>query len=97
MKTAIHPTYTHTAKVICLTCGNTFTTGSTLDEIKVEVCSNCHPFFTGKQNLIDTAGRVDRFKKMVERSGSDKPLRSKRTKLAAKKARKVAKASKDEA
>ncbi len=96
MKTAIHPTYTHEAKVMCTTCNTTFTTGSTLEEIKVEVCSNCHPFYTGKQNLIDTAGRVDRFKKLVDRSGSDTSARSKRTKLAAKKARKVAKASKDE-
>ncbi len=71
-------------------------TGSTLEELKVEVCSNCHPFYTGKQNLVDTAGRVDRFQKLVKRSGSEAPLRSKRTKLAAKKARKVAKASKDD-
>ncbi len=96
MQTAIHPTYTHTAKVTCLTCGTTFTTGSTLEDIKVEVCSHCHPFYTGKQNLVDTAGRVDRFQKLVQRSTTDKPRRSKRTKLAEKKARKVAKATKDE-
>lgn len=95
MQTAIHPTYTHQAKVTCLTCGTTFATGSTVDEIKVEVCSNCHPFYTGKQNLVDTAGRVDRFHKLVGRSSSDKPRRSKRTKLTEKKARKVAKATKD--
>lgn len=94
MKSGLHPTYTHTAKVTCA-CGHTFTTGSTLEELSVEVCSNCHPFFTGKQNLVDTAGRVDRFKKLVERSGTT-PVRSKKAKLEAKKAKKVAKASRDE-
>lgn len=94
MKTGIHPTYTHEAKVTCA-CGNSFTTGSTVAELQVEVCSNCHPFFTGKQNLVDTAGRVDRFKKLVERSGTT-PVRSKRAKLEAKKAKKVAKATRDE-
>lgn len=96
MKTAIHPTYTHQAQVICA-CGHTFTTGSTQEELRVEVCSNCHPFYTGKQNLVDTAGRVDRFKRMTEKSGTGGGvLRSKRAKLDAKKARKVAKASKEE-
>lgn len=94
MKTGIHPTYTHKAKVTCA-CGHSFVTGSTLEELSVEVCSNCHPFFTGKQNLVDTAGRVDRFKKLVERSGTT-PIRSKRAKLEAKKAKKVAKATRDE-
>ncbi len=94
MKTSIHPTYTHDAKVVCA-CGKTFVTGSTVDLLSVEVCSNCHPFFTGKQNLVDTAGRVDRFKKLVERSGTT-PVRSKRVKLEAKKAKKVAKATREE-
>ena len=62
MKEGIHPTY-HQAKVICGGCGATFTTGSTLDEIRVGVCSACHPFYTGKQKLVDAEGRVDRFKK----------------------------------
>jgi len=61
MKEKIHPTY-NLANVICA-CGNTFQTRSTLKEIKVEICSNCHPFYTGKQKLIDTAGRVDKFYK----------------------------------
>ncbi|RLB42039.1 MAG: 50S ribosomal protein L31 [Deltaproteobacteria bacterium] len=61
MKEGIHPTY-HTAKVKCA-CGNEFETGSTLKEIKVEICSKCHPFFTGKQKLVDSAGRVERFKR----------------------------------
>ncbi len=94
MKASIHPAYTRQAVVSCA-CGNSFTTGSTVEKLQVEVCSNCHPFFTGKQNLIDTAGRVDRFQKMVARSGRA-TLRSKRAKLAAKKARKVAKATRDE-
>jgi len=60
MKKDIHPEY-HRTKVHCA-CGAEFETGSTLPEIKVEICSQCHPFFTGKQKLIDTAGRVERFK-----------------------------------
>ncbi len=95
MKTAIHPTYTHAAKVTCA-CGNTFVTGSTLEELRVEICSNCHPFYTGKQNLVDTAGRVDRFTKLISKSGAGKTVRSKREKLATKKAKKVAKATRDE-
>ena len=61
MKEGIHPNY-KTVNVKCA-CGNTFETGSVLDEIKVEICSECHPFFTGKQKFIDKGGRVDRFKK----------------------------------
>jgi large subunit ribosomal protein L31 len=61
MKKEIHPEY-HKALVHCA-CGHEFETGSTLKEIKVEICSQCHPFFTGKHKLIDTAGRVERFKK----------------------------------
>lgn len=96
MKASIHPTYVHTAVVTCA-CGHTFTTGSTVPDIRVEVCSNCHPFYTGKQNLVDTAGRVDRFKKIMEKSDrGGRPLRTKRAKLEAKKARKVAKATKEE-
>ena len=60
MKEGIHPTYFPQAKVACA-CGNTFTTGSTVEEIQVELCSNCHPFYTGKQKLIDTARRVEKF------------------------------------
>lgn len=60
MKIDIHPAY-HQAKVVCASCGNTFTTGSTEPAIRVEICSNCHPFYTGTAKLIDTAGRVDKF------------------------------------
>ena len=67
MKEGIHPEY-YQATVTC-NCGNTFVTGSTKKDIHVEICSKCHPFFTGKQKLVDTGGRVDRFKK---RFGMDK-------------------------
>ena len=61
MKAKIHPKYYEDAQVVC-SCGNTFTTGSTQKLVKVELCSKCHPFFTGEQRMIDTAGRVDRFR-----------------------------------
>ncbi len=62
MKAKIHPKYYPDAKVIC-SCGNTFTIGSTRKELKVEVCSQCHPFFTGGQRVMDKAGQVERFKR----------------------------------
>lgn len=61
MRKEIHPEYFDT-KISCV-CGNTIETGSTVEDMKVEICSNCHPFFTGKQKLVDTAGRVERFRK----------------------------------
>ncbi len=61
MKEGIHPKYEE-ATVTCA-CGNTFTTRSTRSDIHIEVCNKCHPFYTGKQKLVDTGGRVDRFKK----------------------------------
>jgi large subunit ribosomal protein L31 len=61
MKEGIHPTYELT-KITCA-CGNVIETRSTVKDLKVEICSNCHPFYTGKQKLVDTAGRVERFKK----------------------------------
>jgi large subunit ribosomal protein L31 len=66
MKPEIHPQY-HQAQVTCV-CGNTFTVGSTAESIRVEVCSNCHPFYTGTQNIVDTAGQVERFQRRLERS-----------------------------
>lgn len=60
MKADIHPTYFPDAKIICA-CGNVITAGSTVSEIHVELCSKCHPFYTGKQKLVDSAGRVERF------------------------------------
>jgi len=62
MKDKIHPKYFKDARVICA-CGNTFTTGSTRKELKVEVCSQCHPFYTGERRVLDATGRVERFKK----------------------------------
>jgi len=61
MKDGIHPKYVE-ATVTC-SCGNTFTTGSTKPVLKVELCSKCHPFFTGERRVVDTAGRVERFKR----------------------------------
>jgi len=65
MKADLHPNWFPEAKVTCA-CGNTFTTGSTLPAIRVEICSNCHPLFTGQQKFIDTLGQVDRFIKKTE-------------------------------
>lgn len=65
MKEEIHPTYYPDALVVCA-CGNTWTTGSTIKEIRTDVCSNCHPFFTGEQRIVDTEGQVDRFYKKLQ-------------------------------
>lgn len=62
MKANIHPKWYPNAKVVCA-CGNTFTVGSTKEEIRVEICSACHPFFTGQQKFVDTLGRVEKFQK----------------------------------
>lgn len=62
MKTDIHPKF-HTTTVVNCACGNTFVTGSTMPKITVDICSKCHPFFTGTQKLIDTEGRVEKFAK----------------------------------
>ena len=64
MKKDIHPKYYPEAKIVCA-CGHSFTTGSTLPEIKVEICSACHPFYTGKQKLVDSARRVEKFQARV--------------------------------
>ncbi len=66
MKPKIHPKYYPNAKVIC-SCGNTWTTGATVPEIHTDVCSACHPFFTGEQRIVDTAGQVDRFMRRLEK------------------------------
>jgi len=65
MKQDIHPTYYPEATVICA-CGNTWTTGSTQETIRTDVCSACHPFFTGEQRIVDTEGQVDRFYKKLK-------------------------------
>jgi large subunit ribosomal protein L31 len=61
MKTDTHPTYNKEVKVTCA-CGNTFSTGSTAEKIEVEICSACHPFYTGVEKVMDTAGRVEKFR-----------------------------------
>ena len=82
MKTKVHPKYYDNCQVICA-CGNTFTTGSTLPEIKIEICSNCHPFFSGKMKYVDTLGRVERFQQKQAAAAKNKyvkkSLRKKKT------------------
>jgi len=75
MKANLHPVWYPDAKVICA-CGNTFITGSILREIKVEICSACHPFYTGAQKFVDSLGQVDRFVKKVETSKVKQEARS---------------------
>jgi large subunit ribosomal protein L31 len=65
MKKDIHPTFYYDAQVICA-CGNSWTTGSTQKIIRTDICSNCHPFFTGEQRIVDTEGQVDRFYKRLQ-------------------------------
>lgn len=77
MKQGIHPQWYPETKVTCA-CGNTFLTGSTLPEIRVDICSACHPFFTGTQKLVDTLGQVERFEK---KSAVSKIKREERTKI----------------
>lgn len=80
MKKGIHPTYHAKAHVSCA-CGNTFTVGSTRDKIQVDICSKCHPFYTGSQQLIDTRGRVERFKARQSKvqPKKEKKVRAKKT------------------
>ncbi|MBM3205219.1 50S ribosomal protein L31 [Candidatus Uhrbacteria bacterium] len=93
MKTAIHPTYFTDAKIVCA-CGNVIEVGSTVKEIHVELCSACHPFYTGKQKLIDTARRVEKFegkkKAQAEKGVSATGKKVKAVKRAAQKAAKKA-------
>ena len=82
MKKDTHPKYYET-KVTCA-CGNTFTIGSTIEKMQVEICSACHPFFTGNEKVLDTAGRVEKFKgraaKAIKTTGAKKPYSAKATK-----------------
>ena len=71
MKKNIHPTYNQDATITC-SCGAVLETGSTQKETHVEICSQCHPFYTGKKKMIDTTGRVDRFKKLAEKAEAKK-------------------------
>ncbi|MBU1131421.1 50S ribosomal protein L31 [Patescibacteria group bacterium] len=90
MKKGIHPQYHDNVKIKCV-CGAIFKAGSTLPEINVEICSNCHPFYTGKQKLVDTAGRVDRFKtraeKQIKAAAARKGKKVKKAKAQAKKSK----------
>lgn len=78
MKEAIHPKYYET-KVTC-GCGNTFVTGSTRKELKVDICSACHPFFTGKLKFVDTAGRIEKFQNKFAKAGYASLARNKKAK-----------------
>lgn len=69
MKSDIHPKYFPKAQVKC-GCGHSFTVGSTKEQIEIEICSNCHPFYTGKEKLIDTAGKVEKFKARREKAAA---------------------------
>jgi large subunit ribosomal protein L31 len=101
MKAQIHPEYHSNAKISCLSCGYEVTTGSTMPEIKVELCYKCHPFYTGKQNLVDSSGRVDRFARTLEKTtkaaASATSKKAKTAKRAAHKAEKKASKTKVEA
>ena len=67
MKKSIHPKYFNDAKISCA-CGNVIKAGSTVEKMQIEICSACHPFYTGKKKLVDSTGQVDRFKKRMEKS-----------------------------
>lgn len=88
MKTKIHPEYHTDAKVTCA-CGTTFTTGSTMKEIRVELCNQCHPFYTGKQKFVDTARRVEKFQERAAKktavAATRKGKKAKKAVVAAKK------------
>lgn len=80
MKTDIHPVYFPGTSILCANCGQSFNIGGTKEGIRIEICSACHPFFTGKKVLIDTEGRVDRFRqKLAGATGRDKKVRRKKT------------------
>lgn len=82
MKSKIHPKYYNETVVTCV-CGNSFTTGSTKKTIQVDICSSCHPFFTGEMKFVDTQGRVDKFRQKMQKA--DKSFVSKKKRKSAKK------------
>lgn len=95
MKKDIHPEYHNDCTVTCA-CGNTFTTGSTMKEIRVELCNQCHPFYTGKQKFVDTARRVEKFQeKNAKVAAAQATRKGKKVKKAAEVAKKAKKASKE--
>ncbi len=91
MKADIHPEYHPEAKVVCA-CGNTFSTGATVKEIHVELCSACHPFYTGKQKLVDTSRRVEKFQeRRTKKAAPETKATGKKAKTAKRAAKKAAK------
>lgn len=80
MKAKIHPTWYPEAKITCA-CGNSFTLGATVPELRLEVCSNCHPFYTGQMKYVDTAGRVDAFRARVKKVSTKKVSKTEKRKL----------------
>lgn len=86
MQAKIHPKWYDKAVVLCA-CGNTFTTGATQEKLEVEVCSACHPFYTGQMKFVDTAGRVDAFK--ARKKKAKKNVKSKAEKRAVKRAKRI--------
>ena len=90
MKKEIHPKYYEKAKIICA-CGAVFTTGSTEPEINIEICSNCHPFYTNTQKFIDTAGRLDNFKARLKKFDEFQKTKTKKNTKVEKKEEKVEK------
>lgn len=90
MKKDLHPTYFDTAVISCA-CGNTLHTGATKEHISVEICSKCHPFYTGKEKLVDAGGRIVKFKQRLERRAAPSAATKKKAKgPSVKKARKIA-------
>ena len=92
MKKDIHPKYFPKAKITCA-CGHSFSFGDTKESMKVDICSHCHPFYTGSQQLIDTAGRVERFK--ARQSKASSTVRTKKEKKTTKKVKKEATGKKE--
>lgn len=91
MKAKIHPEYYNDCVVTCA-CGSTFTTGSTMKEIRVELCNQCHPFYTGKQKFVDTARRVEKFQEKAARiAAASAGRKDNKAKQAARSAKKTAK------
>jgi len=91
MKKKVHPEYNEDCVISCA-CGETFTTGSTVKEIRVELCNKCHPFYTGKQKFVDTAGRVEKFQEKAAKTTAAAAIRKgKKVKKAASVAKKIAK------
>lgn len=96
MKNDIHPTYHPSATISCA-CGTTYTIGSTKESINIELCSQCHPFYTGKQKIVDTARRVEKFEARVQQKSGALDYKAKAEKKLARAAKKAEKKAKSEA